>query len=62
MVKSRPVRMSPAVSSGMPAIPELSITTSKPSDSLRRLIFCAFQTTTGALVSTKQRAGTMPLV
>ncbi len=60
--KSRPVRRRTAVSSGIPAIPELSITTSKPSDSPSRLIRWAFQTRTGAVVSMKQRAGTTPLV
>ena len=62
MVKSRAVRRRTAVSSGIPAIPELSITTSKPSSSPSRLIRCAFQTRTGAVVSMRQRAGTIPFV
>ncbi len=59
---SRSVRSSSAVSSGMPAMPELSITTSKPSCSSRRRIFCAFHTSTGCCVSRSARAGIMPLV
>ena len=62
IAKSRPVRSRTAVSSGMPAMPELSMTTSKSSSSPRRAIFWVFQTRTGAVVSMKQRAGTTPFV
>ena len=50
------------MSSGIPAMPELSMITSKSSSSPNLRIFCVFHTRTGAVVSMKQRAGTAPFV